>query len=504
MACLRNVQMVVKKDNLLRSFVFLVPVSITSEERGLQERIVIISDLHIGAGPLDDFDSELESQFCYFLEKLSSSRDSVELVINGDFLDFVQAEPWRDASLRSTTSDGIQLCFSEEQSLAKLSQIHKSHQPVFGAIQDFLKLKRGNRLTVLPGNHDVDFFWRRIREDFTVKSAPKNSNGQIFFCLDQCYTPQNVESLWIEHGHQYDPLNCFNVGGEVQWTEELPPIFEDIHGVKRLYECTGTRFLNKFLNELDLMYPFVDNVKPFSRFLSIFGTSAFIPGYGPLKAALAIWALLKDLATTLPSTPRDILDTEDNRGPDLRPILNHVLREMSDEDRKLLTQELRERGYQAEIPLSMLIDDLRKREHLASFLIQHFDLVPDVSESEDPFLSNNKDEGFLDLTRGLLIDETQELVKASSGILKRHPSVDTVVMGHTHEAMQLDNYFNTGSWTRFYSFNKQPNVTPWSFLRSFSYSLFPYQLRYFNVISKSPNTAQISLFSERFNGRSEC
>jgi hypothetical protein len=31
-------------------------------------RIVVISDLHIASGKLDDFDRELEAHFCSFLE----------------------------------------------------------------------------------------------------------------------------------------------------------------------------------------------------------------------------------------------------------------------------------------------------------------------------------------------------------------------------------------------------------------------------------------------------
>ena len=36
-----------------------------------------------------------------------------------------------------------------------------------------------------------------------------------------------------------------------------------------------------FLNDLDRDYPYVDNVKPFSRFLQLFGASALSPGLVP-------------------------------------------------------------------------------------------------------------------------------------------------------------------------------------------------------------------------------
>ena len=48
--------------------------------------IVVISDLHISAAKLDDFDRELEGHLVEFLTRELQTRISgVELVINGDF-----------------------------------------------------------------------------------------------------------------------------------------------------------------------------------------------------------------------------------------------------------------------------------------------------------------------------------------------------------------------------------------------------------------------------------
>jgi hypothetical protein len=57
-------------------------------------------------------------------------------VINGDFLDFVQAEPWQSPDFESETPDGVPLCFTQEQSLQKLESILSATQ---------------RRLTPLPG-----------------------------------------------------------------------------------------------------------------------------------------------------------------------------------------------------------------------------------------------------------------------------------------------------------------------------------------------------------------
>src|SRR4051812_47846403 len=123
-----------------------------------QPTLRVVSDLHISDNPLDDFDDVLQGEFCRFLGGMSTGSGPFELVINGDFLDFVQAPPWEGAALSSTTPEGLPLSFTQEQSLAKLGAIGQRHAPVFEALGTFLAAREDNALTILPGNHDPDFF----------------------------------------------------------------------------------------------------------------------------------------------------------------------------------------------------------------------------------------------------------------------------------------------------------------------------------------------------------
>jgi hypothetical protein len=269
--------------------------------------LIVISDLHISSGPLDDFDTELEAALVNFISELSK-RGAVELIINGDFLDFVQASPWKDSEFESTSPDGIPLCFTEEQSQLKLESICHAHPQVFKALEELLASDGSHRLTILPGNHDADLFWPSVQETLAARISGGTSCSQrLCFLLDRVYRPHGFESIWIEHGHQYDPINSFFVGGESRWTTLLPPIFIDRQGKRRLYECIGTRFLLRFINTLDYSFPFVDNVKPFSRFLRIFGASALVPGYGPIKAAVTVCAMLKYLGHMAVASPEELL-----------------------------------------------------------------------------------------------------------------------------------------------------------------------------------------------------
>lgn len=282
--------------------------------------IIVISDIHVGAGPLDDCDKELEGHLCDFLHALSERDESVELVINGDFLEFIQAPPWKGRELESHSQDMIPLCHTEEQSVSKLRAIHQEHTAILRSLGQFLSSKVDNKLVIIPGNHDADFYWGNIRDEFTayVSEADGQVASKIKFHLEQVYRPGDFPEIWIEHGHQYDPLNAFEVNGSPFWSEATPPIFKDVDGRDRLFECVGTRLLIKFLNRLDKSYPFVDNVKPFSRFITIFGLSVFSPSHF-IKAAATMWGILRFLSSTTIHHRGDLMDSVEENNVDPRP-----------------------------------------------------------------------------------------------------------------------------------------------------------------------------------------
>jgi hypothetical protein len=89
----------------------------------MQRWLAVVSDLHISEGDLDDLDDEMEGHLADFFASPKRHAEPVELVINGDFLDFVQAPPWSGSALGSTTADGIPLRFIQDQSLEKLANI---------------------------------------------------------------------------------------------------------------------------------------------------------------------------------------------------------------------------------------------------------------------------------------------------------------------------------------------------------------------------------------------
>lgn len=446
-------------------------------------RLVVISDLHISSGPLDDCDPDLESALVDFLTGLSTGEKPVELVINGDFLDFVQAEPWEGGDLRSRSPNRIPLCFTEEQSLSKAQSICAAHLPVFRALGSFLAKDSGNRLVILPGNHDPDFFWPGV-QDFVrriVAGDSRPSEG-VHFHLNQVYHPPGHPGVWIEHGHQHDPCNDFRIAKDPWWGSESPPILKDVNGHERLLECVGTRFLLKFLNRLDRDYPFVDNVKPFSRFLRIFGVSA-VPGAAPLKAMVAVWSMMRFIGQSVLFRPLDLLGLPEAPDRNLLEEPGLLFSRLSASEQSKLQRRLGEVDFQLDRPLHMFVADKKSAQSLLDFLADHMEILEGLHEKHSALLGVGGPPGTLTLAKSFALDETALLRGAAKEAL-RSDSVEAVVMGHTHEPVRPSSelaYVNTGSWTRTLDFRRGDKPSSWSLLRGDAQEAFPYELNYAEI-----------------------
>ena len=449
-------------------------------------RLLVISDLHIGAGALDDCDAELERGVIAFFESIAAELTPTTLIINGDFLDFVQAEPWQSRDLESTAPDETPLCFTEEQSVEKLKAIVRSHQPIFEALGRLTAPASNHRTVILPGNHDADFFWDRVRREFLRAVANgRDLNGQqLRFHLEQVYRPEGFPDLWIEHGHQYDECNKFVVNGVPCWSERALPIFCDVAGVPRLFECVGTRFLIRCLNTLDAEYPFVDNVKPFSKFVKMFLSSTVHRDFGPIKALVAYWALLKFFAKSLGKSPSDLLSTDAKPKEGFRKFAAR-LRDMRARDAQRLHDVLTEQGFDFEgMTFGFYVSDDTRLETLLNVLCTDLELLGDIGK-EDTGLLSAGDPGYLTLGPAYLVDETSVLKSVASRIITERLAM-AVIMGHTHEPVLPDaalNYVNIGCWTRYLRESKERNrQSSWRLLKQSAYENFPYEFGYAEVM----------------------
>lgn len=123
---------------------------------------IIVSDLHLGGGAADPGDDHVyqNAEFSTFIQEQKNTKEGqsgdIELIINGDFLEFAQVRP------DVYTLGSSKYWCSVDESLQKLEAILSGHANVFGALKEFQTC--GNSVTIAAGNHDVDLYWDRVRK----------------------------------------------------------------------------------------------------------------------------------------------------------------------------------------------------------------------------------------------------------------------------------------------------------------------------------------------------
>lgn len=254
------------------------------------EQIVVVSDIHLGEdlaqhGPasLQEYISRLNEQFVTFLEWLSAARGdtAMTLVINGDMFDFIKIslrpDP-REAYMRwqqglSKKENVLGLGNSPEHVVWKLERILENHRPLFWRLAQFLG--EGNRLQIVAGNHDREFYYPEIMSTLTTsladiyfsqhpgeESARAAFEARVQFSMWFHYSETGV---YIEHGHQYDPYCSFEYllaplkrEGDTQvalpLTHRAIPYFANLAGEVSTHNL-DTRGIGYYLRELTRLGP---------------------------------------------------------------------------------------------------------------------------------------------------------------------------------------------------------------------------------------------------------
>lgn len=231
---------------------------------------LVISDCHLSAGllfesqrnPHEDFffDSEMVEFFDYFSNGKYGDGCEVELIINGDFLDFLNV-PYRG---------DFEEAISEQFALYKLECILAGHPKVFQALKRFAK-KPGKNITYNIGNHDADFFFPKVRERFVRELDPEGRSPSpvVKFNHEQpvIHIPGGVQ---IHHGNQFEAVHYFNY--------EKPLLTEGLRE-PILNIPWGSFYVLKIVNRFKHEREYVDKVRPIK--------------------AMILWGLLFDIAFTL-------------------------------------------------------------------------------------------------------------------------------------------------------------------------------------------------------------
>lgn len=228
-----------------------------------RQRVYVISDLHLGGAPaatpggrgfqlctqvdaLAEFIGQLAAQ-------PATAEDRLELVINGDFVDFLAEKAPPGAAGGAPWSP-----IKEDPALAQqlLSDITGRNRPVFAALAELQR--RGHTLTLLLGNHDVELAFPAVRQALaTLLGIPEG--GALRFLYDgEAY---RVGDALIEHGNRYDRFNVVDHDA-LRRVCSLQSRGQRVPDSLRMPPPVGSQLVAEVMNPIKLDYPFIDLLKP--------------------------------------------------------------------------------------------------------------------------------------------------------------------------------------------------------------------------------------------------
>ncbi len=220
----------------------------------IEKIILVISDLHLGAGPivngrtnyLEDF--HFDKELSEFLEYYANCKvtPNVELIINGDFFDLL-AVPFVDYYADEY--------WSEAAALEKLEMILKAHPEVIESLKNFISDKN-KTIKYLIGNHDSELLFHSVQNRF-LKEFPEEVRERIkIFHREEEYTP--VKGVTVKHGHQYELAHNYDPAEAVVITKS---------GRKYLLPPWGSYYVTQVINKFKKHRDYINAVRPVKHFI---------------------------------------------------------------------------------------------------------------------------------------------------------------------------------------------------------------------------------------------
>lgn len=217
--------------------------------------VLVISDLHLSAGteyegrrnPLEDFhaDGELVDFFNYYSTGDYQVKE-VELIINGDFLDFLNVPfvPFFDDEF-----------WSETAALHKLDLILDAHPEVMEALEKFL-MSKNKKVTYIIGNHDAELLFDSLKQRFKARFS--EDVRQLITISNELTLYEPTKGVFLQHGHEYESLHHF---------DETSSIVVSKTGEKYFVPPWGSYYVTHVVNKYKLERDHVNAVRPVSTFI---------------------------------------------------------------------------------------------------------------------------------------------------------------------------------------------------------------------------------------------
>jgi len=153
----------------------------------VRNKIVVISDLHLGNDLSYSEDVKHLSRLKQFLNEVRSSATIKELVIAGDMFD-----EWYIPTRTNTYDNKSQADFVKKTVVA--------NQSIFNVINGIIGDKK-IKVTYIPGNHDMGFTPENV--DIAMPGVNQARDSKDKYGIGT-YNPDGYPQIAIEHGHRYD------------------------------------------------------------------------------------------------------------------------------------------------------------------------------------------------------------------------------------------------------------------------------------------------------------
>lgn len=371
------------------------------------------------------------TQLARFIDELPKGRrpGPLELVIAGDFVDFLALTPYAPITTGA------------RQARKKLQEVMASSSP-YGCVFTALArhLARGDRLTILVGNHDVELALPGCQSE--LLHALQATQHDVHFVDDgRAY---RVGGVLIEHGNSYDAANCNDWIG----LRHLASMQSRGSDEAECVPSPGSRLVYQVINPLKQRYPHISLLQPEGELLALL-LLAFEPKLRHHVNDLAALLRAQRLSGTAPTPgPRFIASRQKRKkvaadATEPRQLPQRVKTHFPDH-----------RAFEAapaQQPIGATKAWLKAwttgdKESL-SWLLQHDRSIPEprlqqlrvgLKEILDTDASDNRD------------GDAGEYGKAAQRMLSQDPGLQLVVMGHTHlprhKKYSGGEYINTGTW----------------------------------------------------------
>jgi len=449
-----------------------------------KREVYVISDLHIGGVyPESPRLGARGFRICTRVRELAQFIDAlaakpaagarVELVVNGDFIDFL-------AERRAPPVEWSPFLHEPAAAVAKLREIAARDRALFDALARLLAA--GHELTLLLGNHDLELAIPQVRGTLAEILASERFR---FLYDGEAYV---IGDVLIEHGNRYDPFNVVD-HDLLRRFRSLLSRRQPVPAEYAFQAPAGSRMVAEVMNPIKERYAFVDLLKP--------EVEATVPLLLALEPALrkklarvipiAVQAARHRMQEdALPSVGGDIRAEPGEAGPDvggdmgglqgtaaaptrsaddarLAAALEHVLGDASEEFLAAIDD-----GADAE----SIGGDISSGSEMLAGAAGLFSLLTagaGALESRLPALLRALRALQNDRTFDRAYEPPSEYTRAAEQ-LAREGGFRHIVFGHTHLARDLPlagggRYLNTGTWADLVQFPKEILAGPQSAVR---------------------------------------